>query len=1212
MKKSFIFGLLIVALLATAVSTKAVSAELTNNWIVEINGKDVNASRPIIFIGPENTLLLNFTAVNTSSNVQIIAEWRPVGGNPLFGFETSPFNIVSGNNYSEFVNFDAWWSQVPEGKYILNLTITNDQIHDSMEIKTFVQRPRIPLYSCGVLNKTWGDYILQNDIISQGDCIVINAHFVKLDLNGHKITGNGTGQGISSDWFYNVDVKNGEINNFAEGIYISDGQNSQISNVSMNHNKHYGISIYKGSNHVIKNNIIREGSSEYSSFSAIYLYQSSQNLVSENTLDKNYWGVYVRDGENNNIVNNSIISLESASAGGVKLGGGDAQENIVANNRITGEGGFGIFIEDGSMQNEISDNYIEGQKNGMWIEYGEGNIISGNEIIDNHAVGIVIEESIDNKIYNNLFNNNLNARFEDDIYFNSWNNPQNLGPNIIGGPFIGGNVWLQPNGGGFSQTCLDINQDRICDESYNLEENNADYLPLAWFELGAPTINFIAPTPAHGSSQSQNSIYVNVSSSAENDHYVFVDFDKTNKLWMRMDDIDADGNPLDLSSYGNNGTLYGDAHQINDGKYGSSFAFDGSSDSIQIDYPVTTKTDNVSLAFWAKWAGDTNANEIMVYNGNTATSGFGFRLDKSEGNQYELLIGGVGWVETSDYLTPNVWTHLAAVRNNGKWIIYKNGFPVNITSGSTLTPNLPTDKFLIGINSVGTASFNGTIDEAFVFDRMLSQREVRSLYDAGVYQYFRNFTNLGEGTHEFKGYAVSTSGQQDKTEKRIVTISSTGVIPLYQCQTLDQENGHYLLIKDILTDGDCFDIVADHITLDMNNYALEGADQNGWGISVQADDVTIKNGKISNFEQGIVATNTHNLSIINNVVTNSQESGIELDDAFSSYIYSNYLYLNEEGIIINDGNSNVIKNNIIANSTYKGLLLETTSLNIIKDTSIINSKRGDLEVGALSPEHCNNELSNITWTEGHPTEFYNHQVNLENVESHGIILCNADNSTLNNVTLVNDKTMNGLILLLTDNSVLSNVLIENTYDGLKIYNSNYNIFNNLTSQWNRYLGITFTESNYNKIIQSYVHHQILGIEISGNNNIIENSHIFSNYAGIFVGEAVNTTIRGNYIYDAELEEGIYLGEETFSTRIYNNFLNNTLNVGFDEEIFGFWNINLTSGPNIIGGQYIGGNYWANPSGTGFSEACKDGNNDGICDQQYIVAENNIDYYPLTY
>ncbi|UCD07222.1 MAG: right-handed parallel beta-helix repeat-containing protein, partial [Candidatus Aenigmatarchaeota archaeon] len=90
-------------------------------------------------------------------------------------------------------------------------------------------------------------------------------------------------------------------------------------------------------------------------------------------------------------------------------------------------------------------------------------------------------------------------------------------------------------------------------------------------------------------------------------------------------------------------------------------------------------------------------------------------------------------------------------------------------------------------------------------------------------------------------------------------------------------------------------------------------------------------------------------------------------------------------------------------------------------------------------------------------------------------------------------------------------------------------------------------------------------------------------------------------------------------RIYDNFLFNDNDFGTDAQTgelpISLWNTNLAQIPvdigfNIIGGSWRGGNYYSNPTATGFSDLCSDGNGDGICDSAYTVAENNIDNYPL--
>ncbi|ETW93828.1 MAG: hypothetical protein ETSY2_50745, partial [Candidatus Entotheonella gemina] len=51
--------------------------------------------------------------------------------------------------------------------------------------------------------------------------------------------------------------------------------------------------------------------------------------------------------------------------------------------------------------------------------------------------------------------------------------------------------------------------------------------------------------------------------------------------------------------------------------------------------------------------------------------------------------------------------------------------------------------------------------------------------------------------------------------------------------------------------------------------------------------------------------------------------------------------------------------------------------------------------------------------------------------------------------------------------------------------------------------------------------------------------------------------------------------------------------------------------NIAGGPFLGGNVYANPDGTGFSETCPDGDGDGFCDSPFTMSRGNVDHFPLT-
>jgi len=80
--------------------------------------------------------------------------------------------------------------------------------------------------------------------------------------------------------------------------------------------------------------------------------------------------------------------------------------------------------------------------------------------------------------------------------------------------------------------------------------------------------------------------------------------------------------------------------------------------------------------------------------------------------------------------------------------------------------------------------------------------------------------------------------------------------------------------------------------------------------------------------------------------------------------------------------------------------------------------------------------------------------------------------------------------------------------------------------------------------------------------------------------------------------------------VYNNFFNNTNNFINSSSGINIWNTTKQAITNIVGGLNIGGNFWANPSGTGFSQTCMDANIDGICDSSYMLSTGNEDYLPL--
>lgn len=135
--------------------------------------------------------------------------------------------------------------------------------------------------------------------------------------------------------------------------------------------------------------------------------------------------------------------------------------------------------------------------------------------------------------------------------------------------------------------------------------------------------------------------------------------------------------------------------------------------------------------------------------------------------------------------------------------------------------------------------------------------------------------------------------------------------------------------------------------------------------------------------------------------------------------------------------------------------------------------------------------------------------------------------------------------------------------------------------------------------------------------------------GVSTFDSINNEITGNTFQDCEIGVSLYSGGgghvvtgNTFkncdvgltifedSASVYNNYFSNDINLNLGEEGTVRLNTTKTAGENIIGGSYIGGNFWGSPAGDGFSETHLDEDGDGIAEEAYQINENAIDYLPL--
>ncbi len=162
------------------------------------------------------------------------------------------------------------------------------------------------------------------------------------------------------------------------------------------------------------------------------------------------------------------------------------------------------------------------------------------------------------------------------------------------------------------------------------------------------------------------------------------------------------------------------------------------------------------------------------------------------------------------------------------------------------------------------------------------------------------------------------------------------------------------------------------------------------------------------------------------------------------------------------------------------------------------------------------------------------------------------------------------------------------------------------------------------IYQNAVGNTITGCTVTGNDygvafldgaasGVVSDNQINQNVRGLYVYLSDGITVARNWIADNS-NAGIQFHISAGGT-VYDNRLNNTLNVAFTGEPFkaNAWSVSPGADwtpANILDGPKVGGNYWGQPDGTGFSQTNPDANGDGFVDIALQIAEQNFDYYPL--
>ncbi len=342
----------------------------------------------------------------------------------------------------------------------------------------------------------------------------------------------------------------------------------------------------------------------------------------------------------------------------------------------------------------------------------------------------------------------------------------------------------------------------------------------------------------------------------------------------------------------------------------------------------------------------------------------------------------------------------------------------------------------------------------------------------------------------------------------------------------------------------------------------------------KSNNITLINITASSSEYGIYIRGVSNSKFINITASENTECGIfeyywgfpgDVDSSYNTYTNITIKDTTREGMEL-DGDYNNLTNVLLANNNWGGLTLSSANYNTFTN--------------------INSSFNNGEGTQGLvvSNSFYNNFTDIStNNNDIGVYIESSDYNTFYNVTSNDNLPVGGTtpgrgfyIVGGSDYNNFTNTISNNNRKGVYlseggIAGCEYNIFDNITVNNNSEGGIFFdVESRYNTLKNSFIQ--------------------LNSVSGLNFTDSLAEPAQGNFIY--------------------NNYFNNTVAYyNGTAEVTNYFNTTLASGTNIVGGSYLGGNYWAAPNGSGFSQICTSSTN-GICDTVYSLDGYNYDYLPL--
>ncbi|MFH0884936.1 MAG: NosD domain-containing protein, partial [Candidatus Micrarchaeota archaeon] len=413
------------------------------------------------------------------------------------------------------------------------------------------------------------------------------------------------------------------------------------------------------------------------------------------------------------------------------------------------------------------------------------------------------------------------------------------------------------------------------------------------------------------------------------------------------------------------------------------------------------------------------------------------------------------------------------------------------------------------------------------------------------------------------------------------------------CQALNNATDtSYILVNNVVganisatpaTGFGCIKLNYSNVVFDCNGYNItnniSGASDRYGIVLTRVANVIVKNCPgISNYTYGdndyagIYSYQSNRSQFINNTVFNNFD-GFRFYGGSRNNLSGNVAWNNSVGFhLLSSTSNNTLTNNTAFNNSvvgddsigfylsgttgnnlsnnsaygnYVGFRIESSSDNQLTNNSAQENAQQDLNVIVSSDIDCNNTFDNMTGSGGRPINYTNATVSWSGLDVSELILCNADNSTLSNITVRGSDTIrnNYLQLLRVENTTITDSNSSGNYYGIYLLSSSNNSVSGSVA-FDDYAGFSVGGGGNNSLFNNTAGLATGwgGFYLSGSRgNNLTNNTAYNNSEGFRLGSADNNLLANNTVFGSVsvFTGGFYLQDASGNQFINNTARNNT-------------------------------------------------------------------------